>query len=114
VTLQFKLPAYKYQGTNGEPAVLPGVLIVIRGLLSRETESYAKGAFAVEGLHPGTHQIGANAPCLYPALAVEVGAGTSSSVPVEKTVAAVTSATSPELTRLKTMDCAFSRNEHHA
>ena len=114
MTLQFNPPAYKYQGTNGESAVLPCVLIVIRPPLSRETELYDKGAFAVDGLHPGTYQIEANAACLYAALAVEVGAGTSSSIPVEKNVAAVTSATSTELTRLKTMDCAFSRNERHA
>ena len=93
---------------------MPGVLIVIRGPLSRETELYAKGALAADGLPPGTHQFEANATCLYAALAVEVGADTSSSIPVEKNVAAVTSAASPELTRLKTMDCAFIRNEHRA
>jgi hypothetical protein len=51
---------------------------------------------------------------LYVALAVEVTAGTSSTVPVEMNVAAVTSTTSPQLTRLKAMDCAFSRKVHHA
>ena len=79
------------QGTNGEPAVLPGVLIVLHGPISKETESDAKGAFAVDGLPPGTYQIEANAPGLYAALAMEVSAGTSSTVPVEMNVAAVTS-----------------------
>jgi len=79
------------KGTNGELAVLPGVLIVLHGPITKETESDAKGAFAVDGLSPGTYQIEANAPGLYAALAVEVGTGTSSTVPVEMNVAAVTS-----------------------
>ena len=78
------------KGTNGELAVLPGVLIVLHGLITKETESDAKGAFAVDGLPPGTYQIEANAPGLYATLAVEVGAGTSSTVPVEMKLAAVT------------------------
>jgi outer membrane receptor protein involved in Fe transport len=79
------------KGNNGEPAVLPGVLIVLHGPITEETESDVKGAFAVDGLPPGTYQIEANAPGLYAALAVEVSAGTSSTVPVEMSVAAVTS-----------------------
>src|ERR1700688_4208552 len=79
------------KGTNGEPAVLPGVLIVLHGPITKETESDAKGAFAVDGLPPGTYQIETNAPGLYAALAGEVSAGTSSTVPVEVNVAAVTS-----------------------
>src|SRR6267154_6250223 len=63
------------KGTNGEPAVLPGVLIVLHGPITKETESDAKGAFAVDGLPPGTYQIEANAPGLYAAHAVEVSAG---------------------------------------
>jgi hypothetical protein len=102
------------KGTNGEPAVVPGVQIVLHGPVTRETESDAQGAFAIDGLPPGTYQIEANAPRLYAALAVEVSAGTSSTVPVEMNVAAVTSATSPQPTRLKAMDCAFSRKVHHA
>src|SRR6266446_8139281 len=102
------------KGTNGEPAVLPGAQIVLRGPVTRETEADAKGAFAVDGLPPGTYQIEANAPGLYAVLAMEVSAGTSSTVPVEMNVAAVTSPTSPQLTRLKAMDCAFSRKVHHA
>ena len=98
------------KGTNGEPAVLPGVRIVLHGPITKETESDVLGAFAIDGLPP---QIEANAPRLYPALAVEVSAGTSSTVPVEVNVAAVTSTTSPQLTRLKAMDCAFSRKVHH-
>src|SRR5882724_7587774 len=79
------------KGTNGEPAVLPGVLIVLHGPITKETESDANGAFAVDGLPPGTYQIEANAPGLYAALAMEVSADTSSTVPVEMNVAAVTS-----------------------
>src|SRR5882724_3723064 len=79
------------KGTNGEPAVLPSVLIVLHGPITKETESDSKGAFAVDGLPPGTYQIEANAPGLYAALAVEVSAGTSSTVRVEMNVAAVTS-----------------------
>src|ERR1700675_831188 len=79
------------KGTNGELAVLPGVLIVLHGPITKETESDAKGAFAVDGLSPGTYQIEANAPGLYAALAVEVSTGTSSTVSVEMNVAAVTS-----------------------
>ena len=45
------------KGTNGEHAVLPGVLIVLHGPLTKETKSDAKGAFAVDGLPPGTYQI---------------------------------------------------------
>ena len=101
-------------GTNGEPAVMRGVLIIIPGPISKETELYAKGAFAVDSLTPRTNQIATSAPGLYAALGVEVGADTSSTIPVEKNVAAVIRPTSPELTRLKAMGCAFSRNEHHA
>ena len=102
------------KGTNGEPAVLPGARIVLRGPITKETESDTQGAFAIDGLPPGTYEIEANAPGLYAALAVEVRAGTSSTVPVEMNLAAVTSPTSPQLTRLKAMDCAFSRKVHHA
>jgi hypothetical protein len=102
------------KGTNGELAVSPGVLIVLHGPITTETESDAKGAFAVDGLPRGTYQIEANAPGLYAALAVEVSACTSSTVPVDINVAAVTSTTSPQLTRLKAMNCAFSRKVHHA
>ena len=102
------------KGTNGEPAVLPAARIVLRGPITKETEWDAQGAFAIDGLPPGTYEIEANAPGLYAALAVEVRAGTSSTGPVEMNVAAVTCTTSPQLTLLKTMDCAFSRKVHHA
>ncbi len=102
------------KGTNGEPAVLPGAQMVLRGPVTRETESDAQGAFAIDGLPRGTYEIEANAPGLYVVLAVEVCAGTSSTVPVEMNVAAVTSTTSTQLTRLKAMDYAFSRKVHHA
>jgi TonB dependent receptor/Carboxypeptidase regulatory-like domain len=77
------------KGTNGEPAVLPSVVIVLHGPITKETASDAKGAFAVDGLPPGTYQIEANAPNLYAALAVAVSAGTPSTVTIEMDVAAV-------------------------
>jgi len=82
------------KGTNGEPAVLPGVLIVLHGPITKDTESDAKGAFVVDALPPGTYQIEANAPGLYAALAVEVSSGTSSTTSVEMNVAAVNSTVS--------------------
>ena len=101
------------QGTNGELAVLPGVLVVVHGLIIKGTESDAHGAFAVDGPPRVTYPIEANAPGLYAALAVEAGAGTSSTIPLEKNMAAVSSLTSTQLTRLKAMDCAFTREVHH-
>src|SRR5437868_1698028 len=79
------------KGTNGEPAVLPDVVVALHGPITKETESDAKGAFAVDGLPPGSYRIEANAPGLYAALTVEVSADTSSTVAVEMNVAAVTS-----------------------
>ncbi len=93
------------KGTNGEPAVLPGARIVLRRPITKETESDTQGAFAIDGLPPGTHEIEANAPSLYAALAVEVNGCTSFTVPVEMNVAAVTSTTSTQLTELKAIDC---------
>src|SRR6266436_10024300 len=72
--------------TNGEPAVVPGAQIVLHGPITRETESGAQGAFAIDGLPPGTYEIEANAPGLSGGLAVEVTPGTSSSVAVEMNV----------------------------
>jgi len=100
------------KGTNGEPAVLPGARIVLRRPITKETEWDTLGAFAIDGLPPGTYEIVANAPRLYAALAVEVSGCTSSTVPVEMN--AVTSTTSTQLTRLKAIDCAFGRKMHHA
>jgi len=88
--------------------------IVLRGPVTRETESDAQGAFAIDSLPPGTYHIEANASRLYAALAVEARDGASSTVPVEVNLAAVTSTMSPQPTRLKAMDCAFSRKVHHA
>src|ERR1700726_773749 len=52
------------KGTNGEPAVLPSVRIVLHGPITKETESDAQGAFAIDRLPSGTYQIEANAPGL--------------------------------------------------
>ena len=38
------------KGTNGEPAVVPGVRVVLRGPITREPESDLKGVFAIDGL----------------------------------------------------------------
>jgi hypothetical protein len=77
------------KGTNGEPAVLPKARIVLHGPITKETESDALGAFAVDGLPPGIYQIEANAPGLSGELAVEVTPGTSSTVAVETNVTMV-------------------------
>lgn len=102
------------RGANGEPAVLPGARIVLRGPITKETEWDTQGAFAIDGLPPAFYEIEANGPGLYAVLAADVRAGTASTVPVEISVAAVTSTMSPQLTRLKVIDCAFSRKVHHA
>jgi outer membrane receptor protein involved in Fe transport len=77
------------KGTNGEPAVLPSVRIVLHGPITKETESDALGAFAIDGLPPGTYEIEANAPGLSGGLSLEVSAGTSSTVPLEMNVTTV-------------------------
>jgi outer membrane receptor protein involved in Fe transport len=77
------------KGTNGKPAVLPGARIVLRGPITKETESDTQGAFAIDSLPPGTYQIEANAPGLSGGLAVEVTSGTSSTVPLEMNVTMV-------------------------
>jgi hypothetical protein len=59
------------KGTNGEPAVLPSAQIVFHWPITKETELDAKGAFAIDGLPPGTYQFEANAPGLYAAVAVK-------------------------------------------
>jgi hypothetical protein len=79
------------KGTNGKPAVSPGARIVLRGSITKETESDAQGAFAIDDLLPGTYQIEAKAPGLYSAMAVVVSAGRSSTIAVEMNVAAVKS-----------------------
>jgi len=76
---------------NGEPAVLPGARIVLHGLINKETESDAQGAFAIEGLPPGMYDIEASAPGLNAVLAVEVKPGEASFLPIELTMAAVES-----------------------
>jgi len=79
------------KGTNGEPAVVPGAQIVLRGPVTKETESDGQGAFAIDGLLPGTYEIEANAPGLSGGLAVEVTPGTPSTVPLEMNVTMVSS-----------------------
>jgi hypothetical protein len=93
---------------NGEPAVLRGALIVCSLPITSGSELYAKGAFAVDSLARGTYQIETNAPGLYAALADGSATG-----PVEMNMAAVTSMTSTQLTRLGAMDCAFNRKVRH-
>ena len=75
------------KGTNGELAVLPGVLVVLHGPITKETESDAKGAFAVDGLPPGTNSF-EDDPEVFLA--------------------------EDDQKWLKAMDCAFSRKVHHA
>ena len=76
---------------NGEPAVLPGARIVLHGLINKETESDAQGAFAIDDLPPGMYDIEASAPGLNAMLAVEVKPGEASFVPIELSMAAVES-----------------------
>jgi TonB dependent receptor/Carboxypeptidase regulatory-like domain len=77
------------KGTNGEPAVLPGAQIVLHGPITKETQSDAQGAFAIDSLPPGTYEIEAHALGLSGGLAVEVTAGTSFTVPLEMNVTMV-------------------------
>jgi len=102
------------KGTHGELAVLPvGVFIVLHEPITEGTESDAQGAFAIDSPPPRTHQIEANAPGLYAALAVSTDA--SSTGPVEMNMAAVTSTTSTQRTQLRAIHSAFSRKMlHHA
>lgn len=102
------------KGTNGEPAVLPSVHIVLHGRITKEAEPDAQGAFAIDDVPPGISEIEASAPGLYAALSAGISAATFSTIPVEINLFAVTSTTSPQLTRRKAMACAFSRKVHHA
>src|SRR5258708_29393583 len=70
------------KGANGEPAVLPGVRIVLHGPITKETESDAQGAFAIDSLPPGTYEIEANAPRLSGGLAASVTPSPSSTIPL--------------------------------
>src|SRR6266576_1532916 len=79
------------KGTNGEPAVVPGAQIVLRGPVTKETESDGQGTFAIDSLPPGTYEIEANAPGLSGGLAVEVTPCTPSTVPLEMNVTMVSS-----------------------
>src|SRR5258708_12588126 len=73
------------KGTNGEPAVLPSDRIVLDGPITRETESGAQRAFAIDGLPSGTSEIEANAPALSPPLPCELTPGQSPPHPVQIT-----------------------------
>lgn len=77
------------KGTYGEPAVLPGVRIVLHGPITKETESDAQGAFAIDSLPQGAYQIEADALGLSGGLAVQVTAGTSSTVSLEMNLTTV-------------------------
>jgi hypothetical protein len=92
------------KGTNGEPAVLPGVRILLHGPITKETESDAQGAFAIDGLPPGTYQIEADAPGLTGGLAVEVTAGTSSTVALETNLTMVTNTVNVTATEARVAD----------
>jgi hypothetical protein len=76
---------------NGEAAVLAHARIVVDGPVNKETQSDKHGAFAIDGLPPGIYSIDASAPGLNAALMVEVKSGTASVVPLELSMAAVTS-----------------------
>jgi hypothetical protein len=92
------------KGTNGEPCVVRGAQIVLRGAVTRETASDAQGAFAIDGLPPGTYQIEANAPGLSGGLAVEVTPGTSSAVPLEMNVTMVSNTVNVTATEIFAAD----------
>jgi hypothetical protein len=79
---------------NGEPAVLPDARIVLRGPVTRETQSDAQGAFAIDGLPPGMYEVEVSAPGLSATIAVEVKPGTTSVVPIELGMATVASTVS--------------------
>jgi hypothetical protein len=98
------------KGTNGEPAVLPGVLVVLHGPITKETESDAQGAFAIDSLPPGTYEIEANAPGLSGGLAVEVTPGTSSTVPLEMNVTMVSNTVNVTATEAFVADESAQRN----
>ena len=92
------------KGTNGEPAVLPSVRIVLHGPITKEAESDAQGAFAIDGLPPGTYEIEANALGLSGGLAVEVTAGASSTVPLEMNMTMVSNTVNVTATELFVAD----------
>jgi hypothetical protein len=88
---------------SGEPAALPEARIVVHGPINKETQSDARGAFALDGLPPGMYNVEASAPGLNTKFAVEVKPGTASVVPIELGMAAVVStvtvaASEPSLT----------------
>jgi TonB dependent receptor/Carboxypeptidase regulatory-like domain len=76
---------------DGEPAVLPDARIVLHGPINKETQSDARGAFAIDCLPPGMYDIEASAPGLDTAVTVEVKPGAATIVPIELSMAAVSS-----------------------
>ena len=85
---------------NGEPAVLPDAHIVLHGPVNKESQSDAKGAFTIDGLPPGMYEIEATAPGLNAALTIEVRSAKASVVPIDLSVAAVTSSVTVTATDL--------------
>ena len=75
---------------NGEPAVFPNARIVLHGPINAEAQSDASGAFAIDGLPPGTYEVEASAPGLNATVAVKVKPGTAVVGPIELVVIAVT------------------------
>ena len=98
---------------NGEPVVLPAARVVVHGPVNKETQSDAIGAFAIDSLPHGTHDIEASAPDLNALLTVDVSTGPFSIVRTKMNVAAINSIISTQKMRLA-MDFAFSRKVHHA
>lgn len=75
------------KGANGEPAVLSGVLVVLHGPITKQSESDAKRPFAIDGPPPETNPFEDGSEIFL---------------------------TEDDRKWLKAMDCAFSRKVHHA
>ena len=122
------------EGTNGEPAVLPGPRIVFHGPVTRETASDVQGAFAIDGFPLRSHRIEGNAPGSNAAVAVN---GVPANQRNRRSVLSVCEQdwkfvnkicellnafdddpeiflTEHDRKWLKAMDCAFGRKVHHA
>src|SRR4029077_18839537 len=73
------------------PSVVPGTRLVLRGPVTKETESNVNGAYAFDALPPGNYTIEAHAPGLSVTLKVDVRDGGVSVTPIELAVEALTS-----------------------